>query len=285
MDGQELVNKGQNIQKDNSFVGLKKSSNNDGVFMSVSKKAEKITTAIYMVTDFIPNNDPLKNRIREISLSMISDTRKMSYSLTGDLYFQLSRVIASAWEIVSVMEVAVVVGFISDMNYQILKNALIDFISDLRNRQRIEGFSKIHDMKFIQGTAGDIRLKSDFFKVTDSDMERVNEEVLKPEAEDKVKDSSYRTFYKGQTEDNKMSFIKNEQKELINKAKSNPKLNERKDKIYALVKEKKDISITDIVSFFKEYSQKTIQRDLVSLVEEGRIKKVGDKRWSRYLSL
>ena len=285
MDGQELVNKGQNIQKDNSFVGLKKSSNNDGVFMSVSKKAEKITTAIYMVTDFIPNNDPLKNRIREISLSMISDTRKMSYSLTGDLYFQLSRVIASAWEIVSVMEVAVVVGFISDMNYQILKNALIDFISDLRNRQRIEGFSKIHDMKFIQGTAGDIRLKSDFFRVTDSDMERVKEEVLKPEAEDTFKDSSYRTFYKGQTEDNKMSFIKNEQKELINKAKSNPKLNERKDKIYALVKEKKDISITDIVSFFKEYSQKTIQRDLVSLVEEGRIKKVGDKRWSRYLSL
>lgn len=285
MDGQELVNKGQNIQKDNSFVGLKKSSNNDGVFMSVSKKAEKITTAIYMVTDFIPNNDPLKNRIREISLSMISDTRKMSYSLTGDLYFQLSRVIASAWEIVSVMEVAVVVGFISDMNYQILKNALIDFISDLRNRQRIEGFSKIHDMKFIQGTAGDIRLKSDFFRVTDSDMERVKEEVLKPEAEDTFKDSSYRTFYKGQTEDTKMSFIKNDQKELINKAKSNPKLNERKDKIYALVKEKKDISITDIVSFFKEYSQKTIQRDLVALVEEGRIKKVGDKRWSRYLSL
>lgn len=284
MEDKNLVNKGQEIQKDNQFNGLKRSSsNNDGIFMSVSKKAEKITTAVYMVTDFIPDSDPIKSKIREISLSMISDTRKMSYALTGDLYFQLARVIASAWEVVSIMEVAVVVGFISDMNYQILKNALIDFISDLRNRQRIESFNNIHDMKFVQGTAGQIRLKSDFFKVSESDMERVDSEIIKNEDLDiKRADSTY--SYKGHFDDNKMSFIKKDIKKTpINNDNLIAKIKDRKDRIYDLVKERKDISITDIVSFFKDYSQKTIQRDLISLVEEGKIKKVGDKRWSRYL--
>lgn len=43
------------------------------------------------------------------------------------------------------------------------------------------------------------------------------------------------------------------------------------------------ISIKDISNYISGCSEKTIQRELNALLEEGRIKKIGEKRWSRYL--
>ncbi len=259
-----------------------KKTSNEGIFMSVSKKSEKITTAMYMVTDLIPQNDPIRQKLRDLSVRTLSETRALSYAITGDIYFHLSRIISMSWEMVSLMEVSVVVGFISDMNYGYLKNALIDFISDLRNRQRIESFKNIEDMKFGEGEAASIVLKSDFFKVTENDLKRTKEETSIPKQEEAliIKDKT-ENDYKGQ---NKMSFIK----KTIIKDKSSilsPKIKDRKQKILSLILEKKDISINDIISSFPEYSQKTIQRDLISLTQESKIKKVGDKRWSRYQSI
>lgn len=254
---------------------------NEGIFMSVSKKAEKITTALYMVTDFIRDEDPMRHRIRSLSLSIMSDTRGLSYAMTGDLYFHLARIISNSWEIMSLMEVSVVVGFISDMNYKIIKGALIDFISDLRNRQKMESLKNIHDMKLIQGEAGYLNLKSDFFKLGEEDyLSFENEKMgyeLSPDKEKKMIDQSK----KEAKENIKMSdinFIKDIKKPIENKS-----INAgRKDRILDLIKEKGDISIKDIVDYFKDVGQKTIQRDLIALVEEGKLKKQGEKRWSRY---
>lgn len=252
--------------------------------MSVSKKAEKLTTALYMLTDLINEEDPMRHRIRQVSLSILSDTRALSYSVTGDLYFHMARVISKGWEIVSLMEVSVVVGFISDMNYQVLKNALIDFIGDLRNRQRIEGFNSIRDMKFGEGEAGNLNLKSDFFKLSDKDFLNIKEESGEGYAEKKesvqmarpVPVAIQKDTYKGQ--DIKRVSLKNSEANIDGVL----KIEERKQKILSLITDKKDISIKDIVSYFAEYSQKTIQRDLAALVSEGRIKRTGEKRWSRY---
>ncbi len=240
----------------------------EGVFMSVSKKAEKITTAIYMVTDLIDTADPMRNRVRERALSVLSDTRSLSYALTGDLHFHIARIISKSWEIVSLLEVSTVVGFVSDMNYSVLKHALIEFIGDLRNRQRIEGFSGIRDMKMAEGEASNLVLRSDFFRVEDSDMEEYAASV--PTKETPISKRHY---------EKPMSFIKRPTKITAAEA---PSMDERKQKIITLITEKKDIAIKDIVSYFKDYSQKTVLRDLNALVVLGKVKKSGEKRWSRY---
>lgn len=248
---------------------------NEGVFMSVSKKAEKITTALYMLTDFIKDGDPIRQKIRVTSVEILSDTRGLSYAITGDLYFHLGRVIAKSWELMSLIEVCVAVGFVSDMNYGILKNALIEFIGDLRNRQRIEGFTNIQDLKVVTGEAGNFKLKSDFFRLDEEDLKVIKE----ASQEEDSKGHLSRTL-----SDRKMSFIKNNSEIKTRKTEIGvgSKASEREAKILKLIEEKKDISINDIVSYFGDYTPKTIQRDLISLIQAGKIKKTGERRWSRY---
>lgn len=262
----------------------------EGVFMSITKKAEKITTALYMLTDLIPENDPMRRRIREQSLLVMSDTRGASYALTGDLYFHLAKIISKSWELVSLMEVCVVVGFISDMNYTIVKNALIDFIGDIRNKQRIEGFNNIKDMKIGEGEASNFILKADFFKPNDDELTSGSEWQMYEEKKQSIAPIFENTIIKKPVpvmrtseplKDRSLSFRKPAEAG-VRPVVSNASNEDRKAKILDLVTEKGEISIKDIVTYFKEYSQKTVQRDLASLVDAGKLRRSGEKRWSRY---
>jgi predicted HTH transcriptional regulator len=162
------------------------------------------------------------------------------------------------------------------MNYGILKNALIEFIGDLRNRQKVEGFTNIQDLKIVTGEAGNFKLKPDFFKLNEEDIKVIKEATEETE----TKRHPLKTL-----SDRKMSFtsnVKADQKtsSLLSSIKTSSSA--REEQILKLIEDKKDISINDIVSYFKGLSPKTIQRDLVSLVASGKIKKKGERRWSRY---
>lgn len=275
MKENEIQSNGQMVNSGN--MSKIKRIPNEGIFMSVSKKAEKLTTALYMLTDLIREDDPMRRKIRETAIIVLSDTRGLSYAMTGDLYFHLARVIAKSWELVSLIEVCVVVGFISDMNYGILKNALIEFIGDLRNRQRVEGFTNIQDLKIGVGEANNFKLKSDFFKLDDTDLKDMEQSVAEVAPREP---KNYKGHISRTLSDKNLSFTKSKPSKLV------PEIGvsqtDREGKILQLINEKKDISIKDIVSYFSEYSQKTIQRNLAALVEAGKIKRTGEKRWSRY---
>lgn len=59
----------------------------------------------------------------------------------------------------------------------------------------------------------------------------------------------------------------------------------RQIKILSFINDRKSAGIKDISSLFPEVSEKTIQRELSSLVETGKILKRGSKRWSMYMSV
>jgi len=42
------------------------------------------------------------------------------------------------------------------------------------------------------------------------------------------------------------------------------------------------LSVKDFTRVIKDCSEKTIQRELLDLVEKGIVKKEGERRWSRY---
>lgn len=56
----------------------------------------------------------------------------------------------------------------------------------------------------------------------------------------------------------------------------------RKTTILNFIKQNKEVAIKDIVLYIGDCSEKTIQRELNDLITESLIKKVGDRRWSRY---
>ena len=60
------------------------------------------------------------------------------------------------------------------------------------------------------------------------------------------------------------------------------KRNNRQNIILNLLKKKKDVSIKDISQIIRDCSEKTIQRELIALIEDNIIQKTGERRWSRY---
>ena len=56
----------------------------------------------------------------------------------------------------------------------------------------------------------------------------------------------------------------------------------RKAAILDFIKDNSNSSIKDIVPNIIGCSEKTIQRELIDLINEGKIRKIGERRWSRY---
>lgn len=280
----ELQNN-QYSQKDTktNSISIGQRQTHEAVFMGLTKKAEKISIGLYLVTDLIDPNDPIRNRIREASMDLIKDTRAMTHAFAGDIYFMVARAISKSWEIVSLVDVASSVGFMSDMNGRILRGVLIEFIGALRDKQRREGFSQVEDLKLGESLASEISLTKDMFEVRElpdkgqfiKDKTSQNQNV--PKKEPAV--SSAKDFFKPKPV---TSTFANVEPITFKKEESAPKKSERRDKIVEIVKEKGEIMIGDVTASFPMVSSKTIQRELTSLVEEGVLKKEGDKRWSKY---
>jgi hypothetical protein len=56
----------------------------------------------------------------------------------------------------------------------------------------------------------------------------------------------------------------------------------RRTRIIKLVKDNREVMVKDITIHFPDLSEKTLQRELLALVETGVLKKTGERRWSRY---
>lgn len=80
-----------------------------------------------------------------------------------------------------------------------------------------------------------------------------------------------------------MSF-KTYKKDFVVQTNNNLKV-DRKDKILSFINDRKSAVIKDITTLFPDVSEKTIQRELNTLIETGKITKRGDKRWSIYMAV
>jgi hypothetical protein len=76
--------------------------------------------------------------------------------------------------------------------------------------------------------------------------------------------------------------IKDTHKGHTEKRVSDRNANARGESILKFLGESGEVGIKDIASRFPEYSEKMIQRELLSFVSLGKVKKTGSKRWSRY---
>ncbi len=194
-------------------------------------KGQKIIAALFLVTEHLPENDPLRIKMRTIAVSLLDAS-------TDTLY-------ASSLVLSSLLEAAHLAKLISENNTRIIVNEL-RYFSDPHNHRD----SSI----------------SALFPQTDADA------------------------YKGQLfikKTNDMSFIQHKATHYVpDKINSNnDNKNKRQEKILSYIKERKSANIKDVSLLFPEVSEKTIQRELGSLVASGKISKRGNKRWSIYLAI
>ena len=243
-----------------------KSFTDKPIYEFANKKTEKLVTALYMVTDCMDTDDALKSKLRQLGVELLSDMYKLSNLSPMDRHVHISSSLARADEILSFVEIAYTIGFISEMNTLILKKEFLILIGELESHQKKDKhFTFTLDEKM-------------FSLPVDENDSQYNKSINEPNY---IKDKKVNT-------NNNMSFINSETNLSLNnkmigsiRSASVSDKKDRVDKILALL-QGRNVSIKDISNSFSNCSEKTIQRELNSLVSKGQIKKTGLKRWSRY---
>lgn len=252
-----------------------KSLSGMAVYGITNKKTEKLVTALYLVSDCMDTDDALKAKIRLLGVELLSDTYKYSILSPVEKSSFVSTPVSRVYELLSFIEIAKTIGFISEMNAGILTHEFSKLANDLResvNKDR--HFSFALDDKMFEVGEGE----------TNNFSNRSKEGAIVSRTQNMM---SVRNFADKNLSNNvSYGTAKNDTHPTIKKTLPHlqgPAAREdRVKRIMSLIKDKKDVSIKDISIFLRDYSEKTIQRELNALVDKGQIKKSGTKRWSRY---
>lgn len=276
------MNEDKNISKKNNL--LKESAENtklnsffegNHLHIFLYKKAEKLSSAIYMVTNFISENETLRRLLRDKSINTFSEIahlQKLSLTQhkalrTNDSiesrHSSLQAILSGITEIVSFLEILNSSGLISEMNFIILKREYIELGILIKNRKE--------DI-----ATGDMRLEENFFDVPDLyKTYALRQGTNKAKT---IKDTLH------QEKDTTKSTKETQETKIYPKTvkTANIRHSSRRNIILELLQNKTVITIKDTVDAIKGCSTKTIQRELLALVSEGILKKKGERRWSTY---
>ena len=220
----------------------------DSYFVFVYKKTEKLATALYMVTNLFSENEPMKWTLRKKVSDMLSFVLGYKHSVSQQTSF-VSNVKERVLDIVSLLEVASKSGLVSSMNFSIIQQEFLNLVKILDEQKSLDGDTEAN-------------IPKSFFDVSQGI----------------TKDISAKEY--GQITSLSDSAIKD--KSLVLSSQNVFKRTNRQNIIMGLLKKKSDLTIKDIAQTIRDCSEKTIQRELISLISAGIIKKIGERRWSKY---
>jgi hypothetical protein len=247
--------------------------NGDQYFLYIYKKTEKLVTAIYLITNLFTENEPLKWSLRESGVCLLNDNVSLKLQTPGDRNSTLSKMVTAILEILSHFEIAFFAGLVSQMNYEILKRELISLVSTIEEK----GVHK-----------GSLILSNEFFN-TNISTESIEESLREQKFDTKQLSVQGEIFNKGQNSSvlNKKDYNTkkgsgNTKDKEAHLEKGQDKKDGRRTIIIDLLRDGKQLTIKDFSIVIKDCSEKTIQRELLSLVAEGLLKKEGERRWSKY---
>lgn len=226
------------------------------------KKAERLAKAIHLVAPAFSDTPELKKRLERIQVGLI-DSSVLPPSRAS---LELSREILA---LSSILGIARTTGMLTAMNADLIaheaQNLLLEVVQYEAPRLTLDEVPSLATLaKASQSTEGKeaSRLRS-IARITYGDMLEDTDSTVfdKGQAKGHVKDSSNPEQSKGQVGGG-------------NRA--------RKESILAVLKSKGPSYIKDISLIVRDVSEKTIQRELSSLVSEGLVVRKGDRRWTTY---
>ena len=204
------------------------------------KKTEKLVSAVYLLTSFFNDLEPMKWRLRDLGGELVQSREPRSI----------------IQEIVSLLNISKNAGLISEMNYNIIHKEFSNFLAQDQTLPELLKPSR-----------------EDLYGVSTQEEKKVSylPDVITKDAPQKF--------------EHRVTSIKDK---IIKDISEQPegtvalKKNNRQSVIFGLLKKKGEIMIKDVTPMIPGVSEKTIQRELLSLVKQGILRKEGEKRWSKY---
>lgn len=271
---------------------------NKGFFIYAVKKTERLTRAIYLITNFFSENEPLRWKLRDENLALLEYFSRLTDSTARTASVDLSFIKRSLEMSLASLGVAHTAGLISEMNYAILRNEYEGLLSTFLEEGETDGnhspllFPK--DFFAVDRKRGESESLERYLYGATFDKERTGRRSLPPETEKERAEEkevaptqdvgrAILDTYKGHSKpvkdikDNKKTHAPRPAAATSESSKTN-----RRDIILQLVKDRKEITVKDAAREIQDFSEKTLQRELVSLVDEGVLERVGSRRWSKY---
>lgn len=219
------------------------------------RKAERLVLATQLVTNFVPENEPVRKSVRSESQRLLSNILALREGLQSAGPDAVTDVTARVRFIISLLDAMHASGYISTMNLSVLKKAYIDLVRFLQKSEDGTAAERLaltdeHFMSVMSDSKG---------QLSKGQIESIKDKVVKD-----IKDTS-------PLGTKKVTSVKQKK---VSKS--------RRMAILDVVTKKSPIHIKDIKREMPEWSEKTIQRELGRLVEDGVVKKEGSKRWTMY---
>ncbi len=240
-------------------------------------KTNKLITALYMVTDIIDKDEPIRNKLRSLGAEIISDPERIrpevrSYGAGMSMRIE---------QIIAFLNISSAMNFISEMNCNILKKEFIELKASIQEGMNMkpawltEFFSEPAISKSNSPHPSPLLVK-----------ERGNPNSNRHKRHTRL------GVQKGSTLMDALSGVEMSNRKLdhISHNVFNELKKERRNFITNTIKNSGgNISIKDILTKMNaveknelSFSEKTLQRELVSMTKDGILNKAGEKRWSRY---
>jgi len=287
----------------------------------IAKKSEKLVTALYLVTDLMDDQEPIKHGLRKNAVALLASMNSLAQLDVKDRVIELKMSLKSVTEINSLLHVSVTTGIVSQMNGRLLIEGFRSLQLVLEKKQPI--FTK--EMLYVeneeelekQGSFSNAVTSTSYDALTPLSLARLHDssqdlrrtqEVIRqsqllsklgatkshqeqkkvtpfsgvPESKkDETVEMSAHVFPQGSTHDVLMEHAARPVTTFSSSFQM--KKMSRRDQILSLFVKGVDISIKDISAKIKGCSEKTIQRELNVLLYDNIIERIGEKRWSRYV--
>ena len=235
-------------------------------------KTNRLISALYMVTDTMEKDEPLRLKLRTLGAEILSDINFLSRTKLNDITEKVGGILAF-------LGVAYDVKMISEMNCNILRKEFMELkqsIDDFSNQNNIwlGEFIKTHSV-FSNNVSfnGSNSLSSRTETGGVAENSKGHNTYQKPGLRIGVQKGAtlMNALKKVGEQNNNFEQLKGQRRELILK----------------IIKDKPEgISIKDIITAIKnngqEIGEKTLQRELISMLKDNVLKKTGEKRWSLY---
>lgn len=244
-------------------------------------KTNKLITALYMVTDTMDNDEPIRLKLRTLGVEVLSDVASLSKrTLVNNIDEKIT-------VILSFLNITRDTGMISEMNSRILAKEFLEL------KQSIQEHTTGNNLwleEFLLRPS-ETSNKEESRLPTDSSIKQTNSKgqinvILNKGHGTTVNKSSMRIgVQKGDTllkALNKIHMSDNNSSEGFEVLKK-----KRRAEIVLIIKDKKSgATITDIKNNAKDVlvscGEKTLQRELISMVSDNILYRTGSKRWSQY---
>lgn len=287
----------------------------------IVRKAEKLTTALYLVTDILSEKEPMKWRTRETGVDILSDITVASSAPLSEKLSVLRVVLKKIDKVISFLDIASSTHMMSEMNASMLKNEYVALKTNIETDwERTQEHSKTILSERFFDVREDVILKLEEEPMAKRDnatspIPGGNTPGVAPRSE--VKQEMEKTLetispsrpvlmHTPRRVEHVMASRTPEvsaerlapvatmvapaasprpvlmDRGVMMRARVDVSRDDRRKIILALIKQKPAITVGDIAKSISGVSEKTIQRELLSMVAENVLIKRGERRWSTY---